>query len=273
MKCWIGLTVSTCPLALDALASNIDTNEVHYRQWQWEFSQRAYPLDHIPVHAKEKALLQIRQAARTTPGKLDAGGGLRWVNVGPAPIVAGQTAPPAPVSGRVTCIATDPNDASHWLVGAAQGGVWETKDAGTTWTPITDDQPSLSMGAVALAPSNPLILFAGTGEPNGSDSYPGAGLLKSTDGGNTWTLLGPSLFAKTSFSAIKVHPTNPNTVVVATAPDRSVALSWTGLPPAPIPENGVFLSTDGGATWTRKVTGPAVASRRTRVILTANTRR
>lgn len=229
---------------------------------QWWYDQRAYPLGYIPSGARVRALQQMRQArqvaSKGTRRPLTGGSGVQWVNIGPAPIVNGQTAPPRPVSGRVTCLAVDPNNAAHWLAGAAQGGVWETTDSGTTWTPRTDDQPSLAMGAVAFAPSNPAILFAGTGEPNSSDSYPGEGLLKSTDGGQTWQVLGAAVFANTSFSAIRVHPANPNYVVAATSPDRSVLSAIRGTAP-PAPVNGIFLSMDGGATWTQKLTGPVVA--------------
>lgn len=243
-----------------AQTTEVNTNGLRYQEWSWKYSQRAYPLGYIPSQAKEKALTQIRQAKRAFPRAQGAGAAnQRWINIGPAPISAGQTAPPRPVSGRITCLAVDPNNVSHWLAGAAQGGVWETTDAGATWVPRTDDQPSLAMGAVAFAPSNPAIILAGTGEPNSSDSYPGAGLLKSSDGGNTWTVLGAQWFAKTSFSAIRVNPANANYMVVATAPDRSVQLSETGPPPPPIPTNGVYLSTDGGANWTRTLTGPVVA--------------
>ncbi|MHB8520025.1 MAG: hypothetical protein ACYDH9_04640 [Limisphaerales bacterium] len=232
----------------------------HDQERLWKFQQRAYPLGYLPDGAREKALLQGRQG-RTPRRRKDTGStGPQWVNIGPAPIVQGQVYPPAAVSGRVTCIAVDPANASHWLVGAAQGGVWETTDAGATWVARTDDQPSLAMGAVAFAAGSPTIMFAGTGEPNSSDSYPGAGLLKSTDGGDTWQVLGAPFFAKTSFSAIRVHPTNANYLVVATVPDRSVQLQVTGSTPLPpLPTNGVYRSLDGGTNWTRTLTGPVIA--------------
>ena len=90
------------------------------------------------------------------------------------------------MSGRIAAVAVDPSDVTHWLIGAAQGGVWETRSTGTTWTPKTDSQASLAMGAIAFAPSDPNIIYAGTGEANFSgDSYAGEGLLKSADGGTT----------------------------------------------------------------------------------------
>ena len=116
-----------------------------------------------------------------------------------------------PMSGRVGAVAVDPIDPSHWLIGAAQGGVWETRDAGATWSPMTDAQASLAMGAIAFAPSDPRTIYAGSGEAVFSaDAYAGRGLLKSTDGGVTWALLAASTFSGDTFSDIKVHPTNPD---------------------------------------------------------------
>ena len=226
----------------------------------WKYQQRAYPLGYIPPEAHSRALQQIQQTK--TPLRLRGPlitGGAQWVNIGPAPIVAGQVAPPAPVSGRVPCIAVDPGNNAHWLLGSGLGGVWETTDTGATWIPKTDDQPSLAMGAVAFAPNNTSVIFAGTGEPNASTSFPGMGLLKSSDGGNSWQVVGSNVFARTSFSAIKVNPANSNYVVVGTTPDRSVLLANRGASPTAPPVNGVYLSTDGGNNWTRKLTGPVIA--------------
>src|SRR2546423_5166178 len=187
-----------------------------YQREQWFYKQRQYPLGSIPENSRFRALQQIREsnlkagknmlaaAAQPVPGDT-------WVSIGPAPIQDGQVAPAQPVSGRVTAIAVDPLDSSHWLLGAAQGGVWETRDSGGAWFPLTDGEASLAMGAIAFAPSSPNIIYAGTGEANFSgDAYAGMGLLKSTNGGATWQLLATNTFAKNTFSEIRVHRTNPN---------------------------------------------------------------
>lgn len=172
----------------------------------------------------------------------------RWINIGPAPIQGSFVGGPA--SGRVASIAVDPTDSNHWLVGASDGGVWATFNAGLSWTPLTDDQPSLAMGAVAFAPSSPNIVYAGTGDRFLLvGAYVGAGLLKSTDGGLTWTLLAAATFAGTSFSHILVDPAKPTTVL-ATTTQGSVGLDPTLRPPS-VPPRGIFKSTDGGLTWSQ----------------------
>jgi photosystem II stability/assembly factor-like uncharacterized protein len=180
-----------------------------------------------------------------------------WTPIGPAPIVSslipnGLDPGNTPVTGRIAALAADPTNANIIYVAAAGGGVWKTTDGGTTWSPLTDNQATLSMGAIAVAPSNPNVIYAGTGEASNSiDSYYGRGILKSTDAGATWTLLsgnaGVNEFDRRSISKIIVDPTNANTVYVA--------LTWG-------PENGVwpssfgiFKSTDGGQTWTNTTAG------------------
>jgi photosystem II stability/assembly factor-like uncharacterized protein len=217
------------------------------RGW-WVFQQRAYPLRHIPEGAQMRALRQTRDAHTA------AVDGDRWINIGPAPILAWR-----PLSGRVTSIAVDPGDNSHWLIGGAQGGVWETRDNGATWIPKTDDQASLAIGAVAFAPSDARIIYVGTGEPeffNGA--YAGQGVLKSTDAGTTWELLATATFARTSFSDIKAHPTDPSIVMAATT--RGAAGRFAMVLPEELsaaPPRGVFKSVDGGATWSQRLNGEA----------------
>jgi hypothetical protein len=151
------------------------------RAW-WAFQQRAYPLGHIPAGAQMRALRQMHAARAAATGGAAAADSDRWINIGPAPIVDTR-----PVSGRVATIAVDPRDLQHWLIGAAQGGIWDTHDAGTTWTPKTDAAASLAMGKIAFAPGAPDIIYAGTGEAVvGASPYGGEGLLKSVDAGATW---------------------------------------------------------------------------------------
>jgi hypothetical protein len=172
-----------------------------------------------------------------------------WTAIGPAPITNGQTnGLPSPVSGRITSIAADPSNANIIYAGAASGGVWKTTNAGTSWTPLTDTQSILSNGAIAVAPSSPSTIYAGTGESSlSNDSLYGRGVLKSTDGGATWTLLGNSVFNYESIAKIVVDPANANNVYVA----ASVA----GLNGVGTGNIGVWKSINGGTTWTNTTAG------------------
>ena len=169
-----------------------------------------------------------------------------WTPLGPAPILNAETPGNTNVSGRVVAIAPHPTDTNTIFVGAAHGGVWRTVDGGVNWTPLTDDEMTLATGSMAIAPSNPDIIYVGTGEANFSaDSLYGQGILKSTDGGDSWTLLGQNEFDRRTISKVVVHPTDPDTVYVAAA--RGV----NGL----AGNQGVWKSIDGGVTWTNTTAG------------------
>jgi hypothetical protein len=156
-------------------------------------------------------------------------------------------------TGRVTSVAVDPADANHWLIGAAQGGVWDSHDAGATWQPRTDGLPSLAIGAIAFSPTSPNVVYAGTGEANFVGwTYAGAGMLRSDDSGATWSVVNTATFERASVRAILVHPADPDIAVAGTARggagrDLDFARS------API--HGVQRSTDGGRTWTLLLRG------------------
>ncbi len=166
-----------------------------------------------------------------------------WTAIGPAPLNSVDVT--FNVSGRISAIAASPTDPNKIYVAAAGGGVWRTSDGGNTWTPLTDTQTSLSMGALALARSNPLVLYAGTGEANnGLDSNFGRGILTSIDGGDTWTLrTGPTdVFNRMTVSQIAVDPTNANVAYAAFGAGGSNSLCCSN--------TGIYKTTDGGLTWT-----------------------
>ena len=121
------------------------------------------------------------------------------------------------VSGRITGIAVDPTNSSTIYIAAADGGVWKTTDGGTNWAPLTDNQATLAMGAIAIAPSNHLQIYAGTGEANnGADNIQGDGVLVSSNGGSTWTLeTANGAFAGVSIGQIAVDPTNADIAYAA----------------------------------------------------------
>ncbi|HMF08171.1 MAG TPA: hypothetical protein VKJ00_03475, partial [Thermoanaerobaculia bacterium] len=174
--------------------------------WEnWFYGQRAFPAGSIPNGAIQSALAQAvahNGGLHGGPGDTGPPGGSEssptWVSIGPGTIPNGQTDPAVgplnPVSGRVSAIAVDPSNPDIVYMGGAQGGVWKTTNARTSnpiWTPLTDHQPSLAVGDIKIDPVNHNIIYVGTGEPNGScDSYYGAGVLRSTDGGVTWKQFG-----------------------------------------------------------------------------------
>ena len=142
--------------------------------------------------------------------------------------------------GRVVAVTGVPGQPEHFYFGSVNGGVWETKDAGRTWLPIFDGQPIGSIGALAVAPSNARVLYAGSGEADmRSDIAQGNGMYKSVDAGKTWSHIG--LADSQQIGRILVHPANPDVVYVAAL----------GHPYGPNAERGVFRSKDGGATWQR----------------------
>src|SRR5215472_7703512 len=238
----------------------------------WFHDQRAYPNDHIPEGALQKAIQQrdamkARQlAAKGRPqsapnGIISFPGDALWHLMGPQPVdepfSANAGFPTA--SGRVTAIAVDPSDATGNTVyiGGAAGGVWKTTDGGGHWTPLTDSQPSLAVGSIAIDPNNNNIIYVGTGEENFSgDAYYGAGVLKSTDGGKTWTQVGASTFAQVLgpstggafIGSIAVQPGNSSIVLAA------VSFFVNGT------IGGIYRSTDGGNTWTEDAAPQGLAA-------------
>src|SRR5437867_5693644 len=145
--------------------------------------------------------------------------------------------------GRVLAVAGVPGEREHFYFGSVNGGVWETIDAGRTWNPIFDSQQIGAIGALALAPSNPRIIYVGTGEADmRSDISQGDGIYKSGDGGKSWTHVG--LTDSQQIGRILVDPQNPDLVYVAAL----------GHPYGPNAERGVFRSRDGGGTW-QKILG------------------
>jgi photosystem II stability/assembly factor-like uncharacterized protein len=145
---------------------------------------------------------------------------------------------PSNVPGRVNALAVQPNNEDVVLAGFAGGGIFKTTDAGLTWRPVFDDFEQLSIGDLAFVPSNPQIVYAGTGDVNmPSLLYNGDGLYRSVDAGETWAYVG--LSDAGIISKIVVHPTQPNTIWVATM----------GNPYQRTPQRGVFKTTDGGQSW------------------------
>ena len=192
----------------------------------WFFVERAYPLGAIPRARWEQAQLDarlLREEAGVRSGSWQARG-------------------PTNIGGRMTDIAVDPTDDDVVYAAAAEGGVLRSRDAGQTWDLLFDDQASLSVGAIALDPSDPNVLYAGTGEVNpggGSVAYGGVGIFRSRDQGDSWEPIG--LEGSGSIGRIRVDPGNPDRIFVA-----AMGPLW-----ETSPERGVYRTTNAGASWDR----------------------
>ena len=153
--------------------------------------------------------------------------GLKWRNVGNANFM-----------GRMSDVVGIPGPSKTLFVAAAAGGIWKSQNNGQTWRPVFDDKRIISMGMLAIAPSDTMQVWAGTGEPNSRNTIePGAGIYKSMDQGITWKFMG--LEKTQHIGGIVVHPTNPNIVYVA-----ALGAAWKANP-----ERGIYKTTDGGNTW------------------------
>src|SRR3989441_4989700 len=153
---------------------------------------------------------------------------LAWRNIGPFR------------GGRTKAAIGIPSQPSVFYIGVCNGGVWKTNDYGRTWTPIFDDQPTGSIGAIAVAPSNPEVIYVGSGEGlQRPDLSTGDGIYKSVDAGRTWKHLG--LRDGQQIPQIAVDPKDPGRLFVAVL----------GHPYGPNEERGIFRSTDGGETFQR----------------------
>src|SRR4029077_967210 len=241
----------------------------------WFMRGRTAPTGEAPAALRFRAFqqkMQLRQqlfAARavTAIPHVSTSG---WVPLGPAPLAsdAGTGQNYGSVSGRATAVVIDPADATGNTVyiGGAHGGVWRSKNAGplsartasVVWTPVLDYESTLAVGSIAIQPSTNTdttksVILVGTGEPNSSgDSYYGLGILRSADGGATWTAItqetgGTHTFAGLGFSKIAFSTTNPQLVVAgAAAATEGFAL---GLESPVTVNRGIYYSLDAGVTW------------------------
>lgn len=196
----------------------------------WFFAQRAFPLGFVPRESYREAQ---KQAAFFRKNNSIDRGGAGW-----------QLAGPTNMGGRISTIAAHPAEPETVYVGAANGGIFKTTDGGDSFTQIFDDFPSVSMGDIAIAPSNKNKIYVGTGEANGgggSMSFDGLGLWKSGDAGQNWQPIGLENIA--SVGKIVVDPTDENRLFVAGMGDLY----------GNDPERGIFRSLDGGATWVKSL--------------------
>jgi photosystem II stability/assembly factor-like uncharacterized protein len=191
----------------------------------WFFNQRSFPLDTIPQSFYHEQVIRVQKLAKSRNRK----------NIQPW-----KFAGPTNIGGRITDIEASAPDPGLIYIGSASGGVFKTKDFGLTWTPIFDQNPILAIGDMAIHPSDPKILYVGTGEANGgggSVAYDGNGIFMTNDGGLSWKYLG--LEFSGSISKILIHPNNPQ-IVYAAAMGKLFSKN---------PQRGIYKSINGGDTW------------------------
>src|SRR5947209_11461290 len=222
---------------------------------EWFYQQRAFPLGFIPAGARRRALQELDHMLERE-GKLvrQPEGSVQqfiqpvttmWTPIGPQPTVAtifGNT------SGRVTALAVDPTNSNIVYLGGAEGGVWKSMNGGTNWTSLTDSQQSLAVGSIVIDPNKPSTIYVGTGEENFAiDSYYGAGILKSTDGGATWTQLGSGTFFNAGGAPVSARSGGARIGALAISPNSQILLA--AVQGAGSVASGIYRSTNGGLTW------------------------
>jgi uncharacterized protein (TIGR03437 family) len=235
-------------LALPLVAMVQDKDDDPAARLKWFQEQRVDSqgmlAGYLRLAAIKKLESMLRAQSSQKPGAAAVAG--QWTSIGPTAVNGGNG---VAWSGRVTALAVDQHNANVVFLGAADGGVWKTTDGGNTWTALTDSQPSMAVGSIAIDPQNSSVVYVGTGEANNcSPCYYGAGLLKSTDGGATWTnIMAP--FADSTgragkIASIAVSPVNSQLLLAAV--NATLPAYQGGNLSIP---SGIYRSTDAGATW------------------------
>lgn len=196
------------------------------------YGSRAYPFGKIPQGARRKAMEYDKNNIPTFSRLAEKRNSLFSAN-------SWQMIGPNEVGGRVNDIAVHPTDGKTVWIAAADGGVWKSTNRGDDWVALMQYENAIAMGAIAVAKTNPNLLYAGTGEQTGNvDAYEGAGLFKSNDGGANWQLAG--LTTCGAIARIIINPTDPNKLYVAATKNNG----------------GVYKTDNGGTTWTRLYDSP-----------------
>ncbi len=291
------------PLLLGSLSRLSVAVEEFEELWQWHCAAEGLdPRNEAPGLDYLESYLE-RQKARAYPsdqvdftgyfdliderlkhGSLRTQSGLQWTYVGPRNLdipyrtYYGQR----PIIGRVGALAYDPVTAGTYFLGGAKGGVWKTTDYGTQWTALSDSWPTLGVSCLCIVPQGGGVILAGTGDHHGGDAV-GYGVMRSTDGGATWTATGQSVMGHSCVSEIRFDPDNPSLVLAVTgrgsgtgrvyrsldagqtwSVSLNVSADWSGLDVsvasggirtfwavADAGSDVVYKSTDNGSTWTQ----------------------
>ncbi len=233
------------------LPNGIKVNKEDYLKARTEQVGYLRGWDTAELDSRQKAIAQMEASESDLAARGLAQAGA-WTPLGPAPIPVNAS---ITFSGRVSAIAVHPTNPNIVYVGTAQGGLYRTLDGGTTWTPLMDNALTLAIGAVAIAPSDPTTVFVGTGESTlcGSGCFIGVGLYRITSADTNPVLSGPlnknasnaDVFTGRAVSEVIVHPSDPNTIFVATTSGiAGIGNNTTGLT---LPNAGVYRSTNAMA--------------------------
>lgn len=199
-----------------------------FKRWEYFMEPRVYPsgerFSYSKVYEEYQNYIQSHPQNRTLTGQWSYIGNHERPNDGGG-------------SGRINCIAFESGNNNVIYVGTPAGGLWKTYDGGNNWEPLTDNLPTLGISSIVTHPSDPNIVYIGTGDADGSDMY-SVGVMKSTDAGATFQLTGLSFSytANVEIRKLIIHPTNPDILLAATS-------------------NGVYKTIDGGVTWNITLTG------------------
>lgn len=198
-----------------------------YKRWEHFWEPRVFP--HGVRPPENYIWKEHLKFSRTFPTNSSGARNANWTPMGP---YSWTTSSYNPGIGRINAIAEDPNDPNTLYVGAPAGGCWKSSNGGTSWSVLTDELQAFGVSAIAIDYTDSDIIYLGTGDDDGNDTY-SIGLLKTTDGGITWNDVTPSsasIFGSQIYRII-IHPTDPSTIFTASS-------------------TGCHKSTDGGATWT-----------------------
>lgn len=206
-----------------------------YKRWEYFWEKRVLPNGEFPQagikQTEWKKYLQKHPELTNGNAHRTTGSG-NWTPLGPSSSPGGYQG-----VGRINCVGFHPSNANIFYVGTPAGGLWKTIDGGGTWASLTDDLPIIGVSSIAVHPGNPNIMYIATGDADGSDT-PSIGVMKSTDGGASWSLTGLNwtMSQGRQISVLLIHPNNPDILIAATS-------------------IGIYKTTNGGSSWSQTSSG------------------